>query len=66
MVFFLGGRGRGRGNSRSRTTESFSQDDTSLRTALSLCYVLYIDQWEFRFIKFQSIAKSALDLDVLD
>jgi hypothetical protein len=66
MVFFLGGRGRGRGNSRSWTTESFSQDDTSLRTSLSLCYVLYIKQWEFRFIKFQSIAKSSLDLDVLD
>jgi hypothetical protein len=33
IVFFLG-RERGRGNSMSRTTESFSQDDTSLRTSL--------------------------------
>jgi hypothetical protein len=38
IVFFLG-RERGRGNSMSRTTESFSQDDTSLRT--SLFYVIY-------------------------
>ena len=30
-----------------------------------LCYILYIEQWEFRCIKFQSIAKSALDLDAL-
>jgi hypothetical protein len=28
-----------------------------------LCYILYIEQWEFRYIKFQTIAKSALDLD---
>ena len=31
--------------------------------SLFLCYILYIEQWEFRYIKFQSIAKSVLDLD---
>jgi hypothetical protein len=30
--FFLGGGGQGKRNSRTRTTESFSEDDTSLQT----------------------------------
>ncbi len=31
-----------------------------------LCDILYIEQWEFHYIKFQSIVKSTLDLDALD
>ncbi len=38
----------------------------NLRTALFLLYILYIEQWEFRCIKFQTITKSSLHLDVLD
>jgi hypothetical protein len=63
--FFLGGRGRGRGNSRSRTVESFFAGRHESPNSPFLCYILYIEQWEFRCIKFQSIAKSALDLDTL-
>jgi hypothetical protein len=63
--FFLGGRGRGRGNSRARTAESFFAGRRESPNSLFYLYILYIEQWEFRCIKFQSIAKSALDLDAL-
>jgi hypothetical protein len=47
-IFFLGGAGEGTRNSRTRTTESFSQDDTSLQTALFMLYIIvYIEQWGF-------------------
>ncbi len=32
---------------KTRTPESFWQDDSSLRTVPFLCYILYIEQWEF-------------------
>jgi hypothetical protein len=63
--FFLGGRGRGRGDSRARTAESFFAGRRESPNSLFYLYILYIEQWEFRCIKFQSIAKSALDLDAL-
>ncbi len=44
----------------------FSGRHVSLNSPIFLCYILYIEQWGFHFIKFQTIVKSALDLDVLN
>ncbi len=60
--FFLGERGRGRGNSRASTVESFSQDDTSLRTTL---FMLCIKSVEVSLQHLQTIAKVPSILETL-
>ena len=54
--FFLGGWGRGRENSRTRTSGSFFSIQTRVfKQSHFLWYILYIEQWWFRFIMIRTI-----------
>ena len=53
--FFLGGRGRRRGLTRVSTSESFSQKTRGCKQSHFLCYILYIEQWGFRYSMCQTI-----------
>jgi hypothetical protein len=46
--FFLGGTGEGKRNSRSRTTVCFRRTTRGSKQSF-LCYILYIEEWEFRW-----------------
>jgi hypothetical protein len=45
--FFLGGRGRGNGTPGSVLLRRFHRT-TRVQTVLSVCYILYVEQWGFR------------------
>ncbi len=65
-MVFLGGTGGERESARSRWAWSvFTGRHSFLNSPIFLCYILYIEQWGFRYIKFQNIVKSTLDLDAL-
>ena len=64
MDVFLGGAGEGKRNSRARNAETMRRcfaGRCEFRTALCVCYILYVAQWKFRCCMFQTVANSALD-----
>ncbi len=50
--FFLGGSGEGKRNYRSRTAVCFRRTTRGSKQPF-LCYILYNEQWRFRFINFR-------------
>ena len=68
IVSFLGGEGEGKRNSRARNAETMRRcfaGRCEFRTALCVCYILYVGQRRFHCSMLQAISKSALDLDAL-
>jgi hypothetical protein len=51
LIFFFGGAGDGKRNSRARNAETMRRcfaGRCEFRTALCVCYILYVGQWKFR------------------
>ena len=68
LIFFFGGAGEGKRNSRARNAETMRRcfaGRCEFRTALCVCYILYVGQRRFHCSMLQAISKSALDLDAL-